>query len=307
MSKKKDDLPAQPWYWGDWFKATDIMSLPRDTRDVWHFMIGRMWESEERGYLTIAGRKPTDEELCAVLGFGNIEGVNHTLNPTLKGGVIQEMRRHLDILAEKKIYSIDDRGIIYCRRMVRDQLKREKSIEYGKKGGNPNLKIGLTLPLTRGLTPPEDENEIENEGELVATREEATKQDNAATSEGDSKGEKAETWKTSFAIYQAEEAAAYAALIADKEFLEKEESVKKYPDLNILKTMEKAHMYWCEEKAWKRKRKEKTININWGVTYHNALTQPMNHVFNGKTKPLSHYQIEIDAAIKRENEWRAKL
>ena len=51
----------------------------------------------------------------------------------------KEARSLMDILNEHHIFSVDDEGTIYSRRIVRDIAKRDASREYGKRGGNPSL------------------------------------------------------------------------------------------------------------------------------------------------------------------------
>ena len=49
---KKHDLPAMPFYFGDWFKCPEVRAMNLETRMIWFEMLGLMWESTERGYLT---------------------------------------------------------------------------------------------------------------------------------------------------------------------------------------------------------------------------------------------------------------
>jgi len=45
---KKDDLPAMPFYVGDWLKCPEVRALPLDYRALWFDMLCFMWESTER-------------------------------------------------------------------------------------------------------------------------------------------------------------------------------------------------------------------------------------------------------------------
>lgn len=124
---KKNDLPAMPLYWGDIFKASDVMSLPKDIRDTFWLCLGRMWESNPRGYLMVNGRKPTDSELASMLMFGLD---NHLVN------------QHLNHLVDATgIFSKNSQGIIFSRRMVNDEKNREIKRNNGKLGGNPSLLV----------------------------------------------------------------------------------------------------------------------------------------------------------------------
>lgn len=93
------------------------------------------------------------------------------------------------------------------------------------------------------------------------------------------------TWKNTFTIYQAEEKEAFNRLINDGEWMEQQERLKKFPNLNIKKTLEKARIFWTSEDGWKHKKsdgKRAPEKINWKSTYANALTVGSNHVFDPK-------------------------
>lgn len=143
---KKHDLPAMMWYWGDWFKALDVQSLPREIRCTWFEMIGKMHESSEYGILLVNGKPPEKEMLARMLGFGeNIDLLNH----------------HLNLLDNYGVYSKrESDGAIYCRRMVHDADVREKRRKAGQKGGNPLL-LDNHLVKQQDNQIPENENETE--------------------------------------------------------------------------------------------------------------------------------------------------
>ena len=114
-----------PFYWGDIFKAPDVIALPKEIRDTFFICLGRMWESSPRGYLMINKRKPTEYELSSML---------------LMGSDIQMVNQHLNHLVVKSgVFSVDDDGIVYSRRMIKDEELRQIKAENGKKGGNPKL------------------------------------------------------------------------------------------------------------------------------------------------------------------------
>jgi hypothetical protein len=91
-------------------------------------------------------------------------------------------------------------------------------------------------------------------------------------------GVQGENFKTSFEIYQKEELDAYNNLLSDREWLSQQEKLKAWPNLNILKSLEKAHLYWSSEAAWKYKKSKQSKEINWKTTYQNALTIKCNQV-----------------------------
>ena len=127
MHKKKDDLPYFPFYVGDWRKATDVQALPLEARAVWFEMLCYMWESTERGYLTVNGNPICETALARMIGLPDV---------LLK----QYLKQILDFgcasLREKD-------GAIYSRRMVRDQELRVKRQKAGSIGGKKRVALDL--------------------------------------------------------------------------------------------------------------------------------------------------------------------
>ncbi len=115
---KKHDQPYMPFYFGDWFKAPEIRALSPAARCLWFEMLGLMWESTERGYLTLAGKPIEKETLGRMLGFADV----------LLDLLLAEMERF-------NVFSRRDDGAIYNRRMVRDAEISKIRAEAGKKGG----------------------------------------------------------------------------------------------------------------------------------------------------------------------------
>jgi hypothetical protein len=145
---KKHDLPAMPVYWGDWFKALDVQALPRDIRCTWFEMLGRMWESGDRGYFQIAGRAPTDEEGARMLGFG---------------ADVLLYQNHIKHLEDCKIFSRNSKGIIYSRRMIKDEKIRQERALAGSKGMKKRWDTKDNKPITNTITNTEDEDEAVSE------------------------------------------------------------------------------------------------------------------------------------------------
>ena len=110
------------WNMGQHDLDPGIRALNRTEEFIWWKMCCLMQESEVPGYLILAG-KPTPLEVIAKASKSEVH----------------EVKAVLKRLAELKIYSRDKRGIIFCRRMVRDEDYRAKASKFGKKGGNPAL------------------------------------------------------------------------------------------------------------------------------------------------------------------------
>ena len=140
---KKDDLPAMPFYVGDWLKAPEVRSLPPDVRGLWFDLICYMWESTERGVMVKPNGKPySNDEIIRMVGLDN-----------------QNSGNWLTIIINNSVCAVRQDGAIYSRRMVRDQKIRHLRQEIGKKGGNPMLLVNTTLNQKVNQN---NENENEN-------------------------------------------------------------------------------------------------------------------------------------------------
>jgi hypothetical protein len=114
--------PAFQWYPSDWRKDNELQSCSIAARGLWHELLGIMHECTPYGHLTVDGRPASDAasaRLCHV-----------------------ELREFKKLLAELEGAGVPSRteaGILYSRRMVRDEHIRNVRAEAGKLGGNPNL------------------------------------------------------------------------------------------------------------------------------------------------------------------------
>jgi len=126
MKPPKEKLPYMPFYVGDWKKCPEVQALPFDIRMMWFEMLCIMWESEERGVLTI-NKLPIDEPTLA----------------RMLSVPLERLREGLGIMENKNVFSRrENDGAIYSRRMVRDEKRREFYVKTGKRGGNPKLTGG---------------------------------------------------------------------------------------------------------------------------------------------------------------------
>lgn len=99
--------PAFQFYAGDWLRAPDLRMCSSAARGLWIDMIAIMHQAEPYGHLVFNGRPVDVKQLSKMVGE-SINSVTKSLNDLKMSGV----------------YSVDDNGIIYCRRMVRDHLQR---------------------------------------------------------------------------------------------------------------------------------------------------------------------------------------
>lgn len=133
---KQEKLPYFPFYTGDWMKDVNLRSVSIAARGFWFELLCLMHESERRGYLQINGISPSHEQLARMTGCSS-----------------EEASRYLVELANATVFSTSNDGIIYSRRMTRDDEKRRKSMKNGKLGGNPSLKSWVNPRLKQKSTP----------------------------------------------------------------------------------------------------------------------------------------------------------
>ena len=157
---KKYDLPAMPFYPGDWFKCPEVRALSLQARAAWFEMLLLMWESTERGYLTLAGKPFPKEALARCLGIAS----------DLLDVLLDEMMAF-------NVFSKREDGAVYNRRMVRDAEISIKRQEAGKIGGFAKAKSyqksGKSIGKSLASTEYENENEVESENESEPEKEES--------------------------------------------------------------------------------------------------------------------------------------
>jgi hypothetical protein len=115
--------PWLKWYPGDWRADPLLRSCEPVSRYVWLEMIGLMHEAEPYGHLVLAGRAMDYKTLSRVIGVDQ-----------------GDVKRAVKELEDRGVLSRNDSGVIFSRRMIRDENRRETLQKNGSKGGNPRLK-----------------------------------------------------------------------------------------------------------------------------------------------------------------------
>lgn len=118
--------PSFQFYPGDWRRDPALRTCSMAAKGFWMELMCVMHESEEYGYLVVAGQPMTPKDLAKLVGE----------TPTFCKKMLKE-------LEEKCVFSVDFRGVIYSRRMVKDESIRAIRAEAGSLGGNPKLKADL--------------------------------------------------------------------------------------------------------------------------------------------------------------------
>ncbi len=118
--------PSFQFYPGDWLQDSSLRSVSVGAQGLWINMLCLMHQSPKYGYL-MAGCK-----------------VNHKVIPKVNlaritGATIDEVSTWMDELEQVGIFSKDEAGAIFSRRMIRDETIRNSRASGGFKGGNPSL------------------------------------------------------------------------------------------------------------------------------------------------------------------------
>ena len=114
--------PSFQFYPSDWRKDSGLRLCSIAARGLWVEIMCIAHESDEYGKLKQNGRSFSHKTIAKLVG----------LSP-------QTCLKLLKELEENRVFSRDDDGTIYSRRMVRDEEIRNIRAESGSKGGNPNL------------------------------------------------------------------------------------------------------------------------------------------------------------------------
>ena len=147
--------PSFQFYPADWRNDAGLKLCSMGARGLWIEMICIMHASEPYGHLFAAGRPLDARDLAKLVGESE-----------------KDVKRWLDELVRNNVCSTGEEGI-FSRRMVRDEVIRDKraaggeagsefghlGAEHGKKGGRPRKERGdenppSQLPLQPPIEPP---------------------------------------------------------------------------------------------------------------------------------------------------------
>ena len=89
------------FFWNEWRNDGLLQSCSLVTKGFWMDILCLMFNSERRGYLQVNGRPMTVLEISKMI---------HCDTRTVK--------KQLEMLKERNVCSIDEKGVIYSRRMA---------------------------------------------------------------------------------------------------------------------------------------------------------------------------------------------
>jgi hypothetical protein len=131
--------PSFQFYPGDYLRDSALRSCSVAARGLWMDMLCYMHDGYPYGYLKVGGKVILPLNLSRMVG-----------------ATLSEVEGWMKELFEAGVYSINDDGCIYCRRMIRDEEIRLKRSAGGILGGNPALngsKDKVNLPPNLKPTP----------------------------------------------------------------------------------------------------------------------------------------------------------
>jgi len=115
----------QPWmkfYPADWRADPALRMCSLSARGLWLEMLAIMHEAEPRGLLLINGRPVAEAALAGLVGCP-----------------ARDVRAALLELEHARVFSRKRNGVIFSRRMEKDENQSRKNRDNGRKGGNPSL------------------------------------------------------------------------------------------------------------------------------------------------------------------------
>lgn len=115
------------WDIRKWIADRGVRSVSLAARGLWFDMLCLMAENGRRGYLQQASGSPLPLDQLA----------RHT------GASTDEVTRLLRELEDSGVFSRTSEDVIFNRRMVRHERKRQLCAEAGRRGGSPRLKVTL--------------------------------------------------------------------------------------------------------------------------------------------------------------------
>jgi hypothetical protein len=110
------------WWPADWRGDIGVRALTLAARGFWAECLWIMHEAEPRGHLLINGKVPTPRELAAQIG--------------VPAGQVRQCWKQV---IARQVASETSDGVLYSRRMVRDEARRLRKQKDGRLGGNPQL------------------------------------------------------------------------------------------------------------------------------------------------------------------------
>lgn len=139
-----ETVPWVKWNFDKWRGDEGLRMCSLAARGLWIDLLSVMHGCDPYGHLAIKGRAPSNRQIASLVGMTSEKEVGELLLELEDNGVL----------------SRTDDGIIYSRRLVRDNASRQKGKAYGSMGGNPMLVGAKGKPLNQAIA--NDVNDQDN-------------------------------------------------------------------------------------------------------------------------------------------------
>ena len=144
--------PAFQFYPADWRKDPALSACSLAARGLWIELMCIAHESGTYGVLSINGKPMAPAQIARMVGE----------SPSVVTKLLAE-------LEDVGVFSRDEQGCIYSRRMVKDEHVRNVRADAGRLGGNPNLLKQKDKQNTeQNLTPSSSSSSSSSENEDIA-------------------------------------------------------------------------------------------------------------------------------------------
>jgi hypothetical protein len=114
--------PAFQFYPADWRKDSALQTCSLAARGLWIEVMCVMHECDPYGVLSVNGKPLAEPQIARLVGE----------SPAVVGKLLSELQ-------DAGVFSRDECGAIYSRRMRKDEHVRNVRSQAGRLGGNPNL------------------------------------------------------------------------------------------------------------------------------------------------------------------------
>src|SRR6202035_6201045 len=119
---------ATLWFWRDWESDVALKACSLAAQGLWMRMLCIAAQHDPTGYVSVNRVGLDPEGIARIVGTG-----------------VDEVRSLIGELSLNGVFARDQHGVIYNRRMVRDEKKAAIARKNGKLGGNPMLCNGSSF------------------------------------------------------------------------------------------------------------------------------------------------------------------
>jgi len=123
--------PSYQFYPGDWLQEVSLRACTLAARGLWIDMNCLMHQGHPYGHLTFPAKDGAKDVPCPILP---------EYLARMVGTTVEEVTSLLTELEDAGVFSRTPEGVIFCRRMPRDEILRDLRANWGKKSlENPNV------------------------------------------------------------------------------------------------------------------------------------------------------------------------